>query len=75
MINSIESQLGGPTGSAKSDDMCNTAQVIAKGQELLAHLELRAKSLEHEVADLMALTMRMSGKQEKCHRDPTVAEN
>ena len=57
LINSIESQLTSPGRSALKNDVHNTAQVIARGEKLMAHLELRAKSLEQEVADLMALTI------------------
>ena len=56
LINSIESQLSLSGRSAVENEVHNTAQVIARGEELMAHLELRAKSLEQEVADLMALT-------------------
>jgi hypothetical protein len=49
LINSIESRLTSSGRSANQEDVQNTAQVIAKGHELIAHLELRAKSLEQEV--------------------------
>lgn len=55
MINSIESQMDETKVSATKESS-TTQQVIEDGLKIISHLESKMKSLEHEMAALMALT-------------------
>ena len=67
MINSMESQLTEDSSGAITEKF-TTEQVIENGRKIISHLEVKAKSLEQEVAALMALSAEVARKSTRAQK-------